>query len=172
MYQYFVSSTIILFASTMSSEITQINDTEVSFYDSSLPFPSFNLELRTGLADTRFRSGRRLGDNDEYRQLGNEMAPLYQGLGVHYSYIWVGTPPQRVSVILDTGSHHTAFPCTGCKCGKHNDPYWDPKKSSTSKILKCAGNKNCVFSQRYTEGSSWKAFKVKDRIWSVEFQCL
>jgi hypothetical protein len=51
---------------------------------------------------------------------GSELStPLFQGMGVHYSYIWVGTPPQRVSVIIDTGSHHTAFPCVGCKCGKH-----------------------------------------------------
>jgi hypothetical protein len=47
------------------------------------------------------------------------IAPLFEGMGTHYSFIWVGTPPQRVSVIMDTGSHHTAFPCTGCKCGKH-----------------------------------------------------
>lgn len=45
--------------------------------------------------------------------------PLFQGMGTHYSFIWVGSPPQRVSVIMDTGSHHTAFPCVGCKCGKH-----------------------------------------------------
>lgn len=46
-------------------------------------------------------------------------APLFRGLGTHYSFLWVGTPAQRVSVIMDTGSHHTAFPCVGCKCGKH-----------------------------------------------------
>lgn len=45
--------------------------------------------------------------------------PLFEGEGVHYVFIWVGTPPQRVSVIVDTGSHYTAFPCVGCKCGKH-----------------------------------------------------
>lgn len=50
---------------------------------------------------------------------GSEVAPLFQGRGIHYSFIWVGNPPQRVSVIMDTGSHHTAFPCVGCKCGKH-----------------------------------------------------
>jgi len=27
--------------------------------------------------------------------------------------VWVGTPPQRKSVIVDTGSHYTAFPCVG-----------------------------------------------------------
>lgn len=41
--------------------------------------------------------------------------PLHAGYGTHYAYLYVGTPAQRVSVIIDTGSHWTAFPCTGCK---------------------------------------------------------
>lgn len=41
--------------------------------------------------------------------------PVHSGYGTHYSFVYVGTPPQRVSVILDTGSHLTAFPCTGCR---------------------------------------------------------
>lgn len=61
--------------------------------------------------DDRSVSGR--------RRLASSSSPLFQGMGTHYSFLWVGTPPQRVSVIMDTGSHHTAFPCTGCKCGKH-----------------------------------------------------
>lgn len=61
---------------------------------------------------------RRLGAAPQENEDGST-APLFEGLGTHYSFIWVGTPPQRVSVIMDTGSHHTAFPCTGCKCGKH-----------------------------------------------------
>jgi hypothetical protein len=61
--------------------------------------------------DDRSISGR--------RRLASSSSPLFQGMGTHYSFLWVGTPPQRVSVIMDTGSHHTAFPCTGCKCGKH-----------------------------------------------------
>jgi hypothetical protein len=40
-------------------------------------------------------------------------APLFRGYGTHFVYLWVGTPPQRVSVIVDSGSQHTAFPCTG-----------------------------------------------------------
>jgi hypothetical protein len=39
--------------------------------------------------------------------------------------VWVGSPtPQRQTVIVDTGSHFTAFPCTGCDgCGEsyHTD---------------------------------------------------
>lgn len=87
--------------------------------------------------------GRQLLTND------SEITPLYQGLGTHFSYIYVGTPPQRVSVIIDTGSHHTAFPCVGCQCGKHMDPLFDPKKSNSSEIMQCSGKKRCYFSQAY-----------------------
>ena len=48
------------------------------------------------------------------------LTPLYPGYGTHFSYVWVGTPGQRQSVIIDTGSHYTAFPCTGCsQVAKH-----------------------------------------------------
>jgi hypothetical protein len=97
-----------------------------------------------------------------YLSADSSEAPLYRGYGTHFVYIWAGTPPQRVSVIVDTGSHYTAFPCRGCaECGKHTNVYWDPDKSSTAIIPKC-GSQKCIFSQRYTEGSSWKAYKVQD----------
>lgn len=87
-------------------------------------------------------------------------APLYRGFGTHFVYVYVGTPKQRVSVIVDTGSHHTAFPCTGCnQCGDHTDLYFNPKESSTIEVPKCGG-KNCAFSQSYTEGSMWTAYRV------------
>ncbi len=44
---------------------------------------------------------------------GSELTPLYPGYGTHFSYVYVGTPGQRQSVIIDTGSQFTAFPCTG-----------------------------------------------------------
>jgi ferredoxin len=89
---------------------------------------------------------------------------LYPGYGTHFSYIWVGTPAQRQSVIIDTGSHYTAFPCSGCQqCGKHTDDYFDPKKSRTAVIPKCGGG-NCEISQSYAEGSTWKAYKVTDAL--------
>eukprot|EP00588_Corethron_pennatum_P011356 CAMPEP_0194267118 /NCGR_PEP_ID=MMETSP0169-20130528/1762_1 /TAXON_ID=218684 /ORGANISM="Corethron pennatum, Strain L29A3" /LENGTH=1026 /DNA_ID=CAMNT_0039007927 /DNA_START=62 /DNA_END=3139 /DNA_ORIENTATION=- len=103
-------------------------------------------------------------------------APLFQGMGTHYADVWVGTPPQRKSVIVDTGSHYTAFPCVGCtKCGEeyHTDKYFDPTKSSTYKELGCGScqrgaycsNKQCSFSQSYTEGSSWHAIQVMDKFY-------
>lgn len=45
--------------------------------------------------------------------------PLFEGMGTHYAFLYIGTPKkQRISVIVDTGSHHTAFPCVGCNCGQ------------------------------------------------------
>jgi hypothetical protein len=98
-------------------------------------------------------------------QMKSLLTPLFQGYGTHFSYIYVGTPPQRQSVIVDTGSHYTAFPCTGCaQCGQHTDKYWDLSNSSTADIQKC-GKDNCNFGQSYSEGSSWRAFKVVDKLW-------
>ena len=65
-----------------------------------------------------------------------QAVPLSQGYGTHLANVWVGSPhPQRKTVIVDTGSHFTAFPCQGCdKCGGayHTDPYFDPLKSGKS----------------------------------------
>jgi hypothetical protein len=93
------------------------------------------------------------------------ITPLFQGYGTHFSYVYVGTPPQRQSLIVDTGSHYTAFPCAGCaQCGSHTDAYWDMRNSSTARVSKC-GKDPCSFGQSYSEGSSWKAIKVYDKFW-------
>lgn len=86
-----------------------------------------------------------------------QTTPVHQGYGTHFATMWVGTPPQRKSVIIDTGSHYTAFPCKGCtNCGEdhHTDPYFDPDASSTFHALKCTECQSgtclkgkCVFSQ-------------------------
>lgn len=81
-----------------------------------------------------------------------EDTPLFPGWGTHFAYVYAGTPAQRVSVIIDTGSHFTAFPCAGCRnCGSHTDPPWDYHKSSTSHIVtceKCHGSFRCDASCR------------------------
>ena len=50
-----------------------------------------------------------------------EVARLFgsaSDLGYYYVEIQVGTPPSRQTVIVDTGSHLTAFPCIHCpSCG-------------------------------------------------------
>ena len=120
----------------------------------NISFPMFPLPRSNDSAHPLLLRRRR-------RLAASLSAPLFEGLGTHYVFIYVGTPPQRVSVIVDTGSHHTAFPCTGCNCGKHMDPFFDPHKSTSATV--CQGSR-CKFSQSYSEGSSWEAFRVTDRM--------
>lgn len=129
-------------------------------YDSSLPEPYSTHEVH----QSKFRH-----DVSRVRKLQlagpGEATPLYPGYGTHFSYIYVGTPGQRVSVIVDTGSSFTAFPCIGCQeCGQHTDSYWDLGKSSTATPLICSG-KPCSVSQGYSEGSTWAAVKIKDKLY-------
>lgn len=91
-----------------------------------------------------------------------ELKPLYPGYGTHFVYAYVGSPVQRQSLIVDTASSYTAFPCVGCLlCGEHTDPYYDVTASTTKQIPQCASDV-CHISMAYTEGSSWDAVAVVD----------
>lgn len=149
-------------------------------FDNDLPLPKLvhNLDQFQYRHENVFnRYHRKLG------YLNPNLTPLYPGYGTHFAYLYVGTPSQRQSVIIDTGSykyqdichyniehifvgsHYTAFPCVGCsQCGQHTDEYFDYKNSSTAKLLDC-NNNPCVISQSYSEGSSWKAIQVEDKVW-------
>ncbi|OMJ88880.1 hypothetical protein SteCoe_2543 [Stentor coeruleus] len=79
----------------------------------------------------------------------------------------------KQTVIIDTGSRLTAFPCIGCTdCGNHMDKYFDFKSSTTSRVVKCdegiqcsVCDKNvCGYSQSYAEGSSISGILVEDYI--------
>lgn len=62
----------------------------------------------------------------------------------HYAEIYLGIPAQRASVIVDTGSHMTALPCTSCQgCGDHTDPLFDMSKSTTVKYVACHDFDSC-----------------------------
>ena len=72
--------------------------------------------------------------------------PLFLAIGTHFAYVYVGTPPQRASVIINTRSHFTAFPCSGCKncCG--NLPMLagtPPCMSSSADIVTCDERERC-----------------------------
>lgn len=115
---------------------------------------------------------RHLQGNDfEARQV----AGLFQGYGTHYADVWCGTPAaQRQTVIVDTGSGVTAFPCAGCSdCGVpkyHIDPLFDGTTSNTYRVLDCEeclkgtcdSHNQCHMGMSYAEGSSWRATEVVD----------
>ncbi len=96
-------------------------------------------------------------DNTYYDYQHNatlEVGGLYQGYGTHYVDLWVGTPPQRQTVIVDTGSGITAFPCSGCQdCGSkfHVDAFFQERQSETFEKFTCA---QCVGASCRGSGSS------------------
>jgi hypothetical protein len=117
------------------------------------------------------------GDDNESDTL--EVGGLYQGYGTHYVDLWVGTPPQRQTVIVDTGSGVTAFPCSKCAdCGSkyHADAFFQEDTSETFTKFNCqecgvgarcssrSGDSGayCHLSVSYQEGSMWTAYQGKD----------
>ncbi|VEU36151.1 unnamed protein product [Pseudo-nitzschia multistriata] len=112
-----------------------------------------------------------------------QMGVLYMGYGTHYADLWVGTPPQRQTVIVDTGSAQTAFPCGGCKdCGfpqHHLSAYFEEALSSTFEKAVCddctrkatcnTQKDRCEIEQYYTEGSAWEAYEANDTVYAGGF---
>ncbi|CAA0831469.1 Eukaryotic aspartyl protease family protein [Striga hermonthica] len=91
--------------------------------------------------------------------------PLHDDLllnGYYTARLWIGTPPQRFALIVDTGSTVTYVPCSTCKqCGKHQDPRFKPDLSSTYHPVKCNidcpcdnAREQCVYERQYAEMSS------------------
>ena len=125
---------------------------------------------------------RRRGEDDSSSSSSSSqpqiMGALYQGYGTHYVDLWCGTPPQRQTVIVDTGSAQTAFPCGGCDdCGSpdyHIDAYFEHTESISFQTTQCANcsqratcsnnmiQQHCEIFQSYSEGSSWEAFEAMD----------
>lgn len=91
-------------------------------------------------------------------------------IAYYYVDLSVGTPPQTVSVIIDTGSGVCAFPCKSCThCGKHLYPAFDFDNSSTAQWSTCegcphlcVGDSRCSYSQYYSEGSAINGFWFRD----------
>ena len=87
--------------------------------------------------------------------------------------LMVGTPPQRASVIIDTGSTVCGFPCNVCKnCGTHIDLAFDISASSTASWSSCSADcpsnscmdNHCSYSISYTEGSSISGYWFSDYV--------
>jgi len=65
-------------------------------------------------------------------------------ISYYYSYIFMGTPPQPQSVILDTGSSLVAVPCenycANCNINSLN-PFFDPRFTQTFSEPSCDSQK-------------------------------
>ncbi|KAL6993811.1 hypothetical protein U1Q18_011925 [Sarracenia purpurea var. burkii] len=82
--------------------------------------------------------------------------------GYYTTRLWIGTPPQKFALIVDTGSTVTYVPCSTCEqCGRHQDPKFQPELSSTYQPVKCNidctcdnDKEQCVYERQYAEMSS------------------
>lgn len=111
---------------------------------------------------------------DRNRIQSGSLTGNMQELNYYYTDIFVGDFDQtkRQSLIVDTGSSILAFPWDAyCdECGTHKNPHYPINDSRNSSILKCdedhcldcSKNKDCKFSQAYSEGSKYKGFFVAD----------
>ena len=168
MQSLFVSSILILRLASFSIQVAFGNEIDIT---------RRNRKLQDGLISMPLvvSSRRRKLPISNY-----SMSALYRGYGTHYVDLWVGTPiPQRQTVIVDTGSSVTAFPCKGCKkCGfddieYHLDSYFDPTLSQTFQKVSCKkcklgtcnqSDKTCQIGLSYVEGSSWQAYEALDLV--------
>lgn len=103
-----------------------------------------------------------------------QLVPLYGGtrdFGYYFVDAAVGTPPQRLAAIVDTGSEGLTVTCTACiDCGiVHLDPFFNPDISSTfERLEQCSAGRlrspSCTFEKKYLEGSSLRGRFFIDNI--------
>ena len=98
--------------------------------------------------------------------------------GYYDAVLEVGTPPQRFTLVLDTGSSTTYVACSTCRrCGNHTSAPFDFAASATASKLPCsapyctarfacagAAPGVCSYAETYKEGSSSEGFLFRDTV--------
>jgi hypothetical protein len=113
---------------------------------------------------------RRLQSNHPHTQ------KIYQGYGAYYVDIYVGSPPQRQTVLVDTGSENTGIPCSDCvDCGHdHTDPSFNQILSDSFQYLQCSechmgrcdvNDNTCKVRSEYAEQSAWEGKEIQDNVY-------
>ncbi|XP_019444898.1 PREDICTED: aspartic proteinase nepenthesin-1-like [Lupinus angustifolius] len=112
---------------------------------------SFNPRRRIQRSDSKLHPNARMRLYDD----------LFRN-GYYTTRLWIGTPPQRFALIVDTGSTVTYVPCSNCQqCGTHQDPKFQPDLSKTYQPVKCNpgcncdnGKNQCMYERQYAELST------------------
>ncbi|GBG60420.1 hypothetical protein CBR_g5596 [Chara braunii] len=129
--------------------------------------------------DTMGDAGRQAGREALVPEnLGLGLGPHFprrkDGLGYYYAYVYLGTPPKRFALIVDTGSTVLYVPCSSClKCGTHQDLAFAPKASTTYRRIPCSRScdqcsddapRQCMYQRHYAEDSTSKGLLASDVI--------
>jgi len=99
-------------------------------------------------------------------------------LGYYYVTLFFGTPLQKQTLIVDTGSTTTTIPCQECgdNCGQHHfDKPFNHDQSKTFKKFQCrekfgdyvcndCTSSECSFGVSYVEGSSYRGHFTRDYV--------
>lgn len=95
----------------------------------------------------------------------------FRRLAYFFADVFIGSVPQKFTVIADTGSSLTAVPCVDCTdCGDHMNPRFDPARSTTAQALPCSGcsscsDRICTYGMHYAEGSSLSGKLYRDSVY-------
>ncbi|KAL9686375.1 hypothetical protein QQ045_023833 [Rhodiola kirilowii] len=101
---------------------------------------SLNTKLQLALQD--IKKSDLMPETDEDFQLEDLTAPLTSGAskgsGEYFARLGVGTPPQDMYMVIDTGSDVNWLQCAPCvDCYSQADPIFDPATSSSHAPLPC-----------------------------------
>lgn len=100
------------------------------------------------------------------------------GGAYYWLNVFIGTPPQKQSVIIDTGSDITTLPCSDCQTCSHNhrDSFFMFHESHTSHVQqchqhmghfpcsRCDNHQRCSFWTQYVEGSTLTGYFRQDYV--------
>jgi len=105
-------------------------------------------------------------------------APIHAYVDEYLMEMYIGTPPIKISGLVDTGSDLTWFQCVPCLgCYKQIEPMFDPLKSSTYNNISCdsplchqldtgvcSPEKRCNYTYGYGDNSLTKGVLAQDSV--------
>jgi len=144
--------------------------------NSRLVIPNDSSDCSLPSSDPSLFTSRILAQGSETSEAVDTI-PLHGSslLGYYFATLYFGTPAQKQTLIVDTGSTITTIPCSDCgsNCGvAHFNEFYTPEKSSTYQKVSCNDpignymcqtcNDACRFEISYSEGSSYSGQFKKD----------
>ena len=98
--------------------------------------------------------------------------------GMYYVKLYIGEPYNERSLLIDTTTALSTMPCAGCyECRGKEEMYYDPEYSSSSDIIECDDDYECLncddyafdscsYSFEFQNGSMNTGYLVLDRVYA------